>query len=68
MRSNSERSGYNFSKMKVGDWFIGCPDCGFQHKPNTAAYPICPFCDIRMRHVVVTKLDVFPKNETGLST
>ena len=49
---------YDLSGMKVGDWFLGCPECGFQLETNTAYSPICPICGRKMHVCTVTDKDI----------
>ena len=49
---------FNLEGMTVGDWFLGCRDCGHQLPKNTGAKPFCPECDERMNICTVEEGDV----------
>ena len=47
------RDDIDLSNAKVGDWIMYCPDCSFQHEPNTAAKAKCYECGSSMCLVTV---------------
>ena len=53
--------GFDLSNCKVGDTFLGCPDCIFRWPVGAAANPICPECrGTNMRVYTVKAKDVVP--------
>lgn len=56
MRNITHR--FDISNTKVGDWFFGCPKCGFQIDFNAAAKPVCPECGLRLSVFTVTADDI----------
>jgi hypothetical protein len=51
---------FDLSGLKVGDSFLGCPKCWFQHEPEIAAKPECPDCREQMLFYTVTPEDLKP--------
>jgi hypothetical protein len=48
---------YDLKRMSVGDEFLGCPACHFQHPVKAIAKPICPNCNGAMNVCKVTASD-----------
>ena len=54
---------YDLNGMEVGDWFLGCPECGFQHDKNCITNNKCPNCQTNLNICTVTPKDKEKKNE-----
>ncbi len=61
MEVEKSKHQYDLSGMVVGDWFLGCPDCGYQYEKLTACSPFCPICGVRMHHCVIQPEDLVSK-------
>jgi hypothetical protein len=53
---------FDLTAMRPGDFFLGCPRCGFQREAFTGDWPICPECGRGLKINEVTEADV-PKRE-----
>jgi hypothetical protein len=40
-----------FDRRFMSEWYLKCPKCGYQHKPETAIAPLCPECGERLEVV-----------------
>ena len=51
---------FNLDGLKVGDDFLGCPECGFRLNPGEAAKPDCPECRSQM---LIYTMETYDLNE-----
>jgi len=53
-----KRHRFDLTAMRPGDFFLGCPRCGFQREAFTSDWPICPECGSGMKINQVPEADI----------
>lgn len=48
---------FDLKGLKIGDDFLGCPNCWFRYNAGAVALPACPECRTEMDIYTVTKED-----------